>query len=117
PVALASLRLMVIGFPPLDAVVFSLMFNTAPVAFAALGVPITVLSAVTHLPSQALASMVGRQLPFLAFLLPFYVTAAYGGVRSVRAVWPVLAVAGESFALTQFLSSNFISYPLTDVLS
>jgi len=61
--------------------------------------------------------MVGRQLPFLAFLLPFYVTAAYGGVRSVRAVWPVLTVAGGSFALTQFLCSNFVSYPLTDVLS
>jgi lactate permease len=109
--------LISLGFPWIDAVVITLMFNTAPVAFAALGVPITVLSAVTHLPSQALASMVGRQLPFLAFLLPFYVTAAYGGVRCVRAVWPVLAVAGGSFALTQFLCSNFISYPLTDVLS
>jgi lactate permease len=117
PVAIASSMLVVIGFPPLEAVVFSLMFNTAPVAFAALGVPVTVLSAVTHLPSQTIAAMVGRQLPFLAALLPFYVTAAYGGVRSVRAVWPVLAVAGGSFALMQFLCSNFISYPLTDVLS
>jgi lactate permease len=117
PVAIAGSMLVSLGFPPLDAVVVTLMFNTAPVAFAALGVPITVLSAVTHLPSQALASMVGRQLPFLAFLLPFYVTAAYGGVRSVRGVWPALAVAGGTFALTQFFCSNFISYPLTDVLS
>jgi len=117
PVAIASSMLVKLGFPWLDALVITLMFNTAPVAFAALGVPITVLSAVTHLPAQALASMVGRQLPFLAFLLPFYVTAAYGGVRSVRGVWPALAVAGGSFALTQFLCSNFISYPLTDVLS
>src|SRR5262245_8882577 len=117
PVAIATSMLVSLGFPWFEAVVITLMFNTAPVAFAALGVPITVLSAVTHLPSQALASMVGRQLPFLAFLLPFYVTAAYGGVRSVRAVWPVLTVAGGSFALTQFLCSNFVSYPLTDVLS
>ena len=117
PVAIASSMLIMIGFPPLDAVAYSLMFNTAPVAFAALGVPITVLSAVTHLPSQALAAMVGRQLPVLALLLPFYVTAVYGGVRSVRAVWPVLAVAGASFAVMQFLCSNFLTYPLTDVLS
>jgi len=117
PVAIASSLLVAIGFPPLDAVVFALMFNTAPVAFAALGVPITVLSAVTHLPAHALGAMVGRQLPLLALLLPFYVTAVYGGLRSVRAVWPLLAVAGGSFAFMQFLCSNFISYQLTDVLS
>jgi lactate permease len=87
-VAIASSMPITIGFPPLDAIVFTLMFKSAPVAFAALGTPITVLSAVTHLPPQTLAAAVGRQLPFLAFFLPFYVTAAYGGVRSVRAVWP-----------------------------
>lgn len=117
PVAITSSLLIMVGFPPLDAVVFTLMFNTAPVAFAALGVPITVLSAVTHLPASALAAMVGRQLPFFALLLPFYVIAVYGGLKSIRAVWPVLLVAGGSFALTQFLCSNFINYSLTDVLS
>jgi lactate permease len=106
-----------VGFPALEAVVFTLMFNTAPVAFAALGVPITVLSAVTNLPANHLAAMVGRQLPFFALLLPFYVIAVYGGIRSARAVWPVLLVAGGSFALTQFLCSNFLDYSLTDVLS
>ena len=117
PVAITSSLLIMMDFPALDAVVFTLMFNTAPVAFAALGVPITVLSAVTHLPAHALAAMVGRQLPFLALLLPFYVIAVYGGLKSIRAVWPVLLVAGGSFALTQFLCSNFVSYSLTDVLS
>jgi lactate permease len=94
-----------------------LIFNTAPVAFSALGVPITVLAAVTHLPPDALAAMVGRQLPFFALLLPFYVTAVYAGRRSVGAIWPVLLVAGGTFGLFQFLCSNFIQYGLTDVLS
>ena len=64
-----------------------------------------------------LGSMIGRQLPIIALILPFYVTALYGGRRSVRALWPVLLVAGGSFAIMQFVSSNFIDYTLTDVLS
>lgn len=117
PVAITSSLLILVGFPPLEALVFVLIFNTAPVAFGALGVPVTVLGAVTSLPPQALASMVGRQLPIMALILPFYVMVMYGGVRSVRALWPVLLVAGGSFALTQFVTSNFIDYTLTDVLS
>ena len=61
--------------------------------------------------------MVGRQLPFIALLLPFYVMGLYGGARSLRALWPVLLVAGGSFALVQFITSNYINYALTDVLS
>ncbi len=117
PVAITGSLLIMVGFPALDAVVFTLIFNTAPVAFAALGVPITVLGAVTHLPTHLLAAMVGRQLPFFSMLLPFYVTAIYGGVRSIRGVWPVLLVAGGSFALAQFFCSNFMDYSLTDVFS
>lgn len=117
PVAITSSLLIMVGFPALDALVFTLMFNTAPVAFGALGVPITVLSAVTHLPANHLGAMVGRQLPVFALLLPFYVIAVYGGIRSLRGVWPVLLVAAGSFASTQFLCSNFINYALTDVLS
>jgi len=117
PVAITSSLLIMVGFPALDALVFTLIFDTAPVAFGALGVPITVLGAVTHLSPTVLGAMVGRQLPFFAFLLPFYVIAVYGGVRSVRALWPVLFVAGGTFATVQFVCSNFISYSLTDVLS
>ena len=117
PIAVTSSLLIMVGFPAIDAIVFTLMFNTAPVAFAALGVPITVLGAVTHLSPQLLGAMVGRQLPFFALLLPFYVTAVYGGIRSVRAIWPLLLVSGGSFALAQFICSNFIDYSLTDVLS
>ena len=117
PVAITSSLLILVGFPALEALVFVLIFNTAPVAFGALGVPVTVLGAVTGLPAPVLGAMIGRQLPFIALLLPFYVMALYGGTRSVRALWPVLLAAGGSFALCQFIASNFINYALTDVLS
>jgi lactate permease len=117
PVAITSSLLILVGFPALEAVVFVLIFNTAPVAFGALGTPVTVLGAVTGLPTAALGAMIGRQLPFIAIILPFYVIALYGGRRSIRALWPVLLVAGGSFAVSQFVSSNFLDYTLTDVLS
>ena len=117
PVAITSSLLILVGYPALEALVFVLIFNTAPVAFGALGVPVTVLGAVTGLPSATLGAMIGRQLPFIALILPFYVIALYGGLRSIRALWPVLLVAGGSFALSQFVSSNYIDYTLTDVLS
>ncbi len=117
PVAITSSLLILIGFPPIEALVFVLIFNTAPVAFGALGIPLTVLGSVTGLPATTVAAMVGRQLPFIALILPFYVIALYGGRRSVRALWPVLLVAGATFAGAQFLASNFIDYTLADVLS
>ena len=117
PVAITSSLLILLGFPTLEALTFTLIFNTAPVAFGALGVPITVLGAVTHLPADSLAKMVGRQLPFFAFLLPFYVIGVYAGFRNMLRVWPVLLVSGASFALTQFVASNYVNYSLTDVLS
>ena len=86
PVAITSSLLILVGFPPLEALVFVLIFNTAPVAFGALGVPVTVLGAVTGLPAPTLGAMIGRQLPFIALILPFYVMALYGGWRSVRAL-------------------------------
>jgi lactate permease len=117
PVAITSSLLILVGYPPLEALVYVLIFNTAPVAFGALGAPVTVLGAVTGLPATALASMIGRQLPLIALLLPFYVIGLYGGWRSIRALWPVLLVAGGSFAISQFAASNLIDYTLTDVLS
>ncbi len=117
PIAITSSLLILVGFPTLEALVFVLIFNTAPVAFGALGVPVTVLGAVTGLPAGVLGSMIGRQLPIIALILPFYVMAIFGGMRSVRALWPALLVAGGSFAACQFISSNYIDYPLTDVLS
>jgi lactate permease len=117
PVAITSSLLIMCGFPALDALVFVLIFNTTPVAFGALGAPVTVLGAVTGLPAPALAAMIGRQLPIMAAFLPFYVMALYGGMRSIRALWPLLAVAGLSFGIAQFVASNYLDYTLTDVFA
>ncbi len=117
PVAITSALLILVGYPPLEALVFTLIFNTAPVAFGALGVPVTTLAAVTQLPASALGAMIGRQLPLFALLLPFYVMWIYGGRRSVGAIWPVLLVAGGSFAAAQFATANYLDYQLTDVFS
>ena len=117
PIAITSSLLILTGWPAIEALTFTLIFNTAPVAFGALGVPITVLGKVTSLDPNLLAAMVGRQLPFFALLLPFYVMAVFGGRRSVVALWPLLLVAGGSFAGAQFLTSNYGDYQLTDVFS
>jgi lactate permease len=117
PVAITSSLLIMCGFPALEALVFVLIFNTTPVAFGALGAPVTVLGAVTGLPAAQLAQMVGRQLPLMAAFLPFYVMALYGGWRSIRSLWPMLAVAGLSFGVAQFAASNYLDYTLTDVFA
>ena len=117
PVAITSALLIALGFPALDALVFTLIFNTAPVAFGALGAPVTTLAAVTQLSDTTLAAMIGRQLPFIALLLPFYAVGLHGGVRALKGVWPVLLVAGGSFASGQFLASNYLGFALTDVIS
>ena len=116
-IAISASLLITVGWEPLEAVTYSLIFDTAPVAYGALGIPVTVLGAVTHLPADQLGAMVGRQLPFLAFLLPFYVMGVFGGRRSIAALWPLLLVAGGSFALIQFGVSNFFDYRLTDVFA
>jgi len=117
PIAIGSALLIGLGFPILDALAITLVFDTAPVAFGALGVPVTTLAQVTSLHAPLLSAMIGRQLPFFAFLLPFYVMAVFMGVRSLRTIWPVALVAGGSFALTQFFVSNFIGPELPDVLA
>ena len=117
PIAITSSLLILTGWPAIEALTFTLIFNTAPVAFGALGVPVTVLAKVTGLPASTLGAMIGRQLPLFALLLPFYVMFIYGGRRSVAAMWPLLLVAGGSFALFQFGTANFGDYQLTDVFA
>jgi lactate permease len=117
PVAITASLLIMVGFPALEALVLVLIFNTTPVAFGALGTPVTVLGAVTGLPAKELAAMVGRQLPFIAAFLPFYVMAIYGGWRSIRSLWPMLLVSGMSFGVAQFAASNYLDYTLTDVFA
>src|SRR5258708_24384152 len=117
PVAIGSALLIALGFPALEALTLTLIFNTAPVAFGALGTPITTLAAVTPLPLTSLSAMIGRQLPLFALVLPFYALIIFTGFRSLRTMWPVALVAGGSFALTQFTVSNFVGPQLPDVLA
>lgn len=117
PIAITSALLISLGFQPVSAVVYALIFNTAPVAFGALGAPVATLAAVTQLPDHVLGAMIGRQLPALALILPFYVIILDGGFKAVRGCWPVLLIAGGTFGTIQLFSSNYLSYALTDVLS
>jgi lactate permease len=106
PVAVTAAILIGLGFPPLAASGLSLIANTAPVAFGALGTPIVALAAVTGLDVKDLGAMVGRQLPVFSVLIPFWLIWAFCGFRKMKEVWPALAVAGVSFAVPQWLISN-----------
>src|SRR5262245_21604934 len=117
PVAVTGAMLIGLGFPPLEASALSLIANTAPVAFGALGTPIVALQGVTGLDLHSLSAMVGRQLPFFSVIVPFWLIAAYAGFRGVRELWPALLVAGVSFAIPQFLVSNFHGPWLVDIVA
>jgi L-lactate transport len=117
PVAVTAFLLVGLEFTPIQAVVVSLIANTAPVAFGALGVPIVALAGVTGIEIGKLSSMVGRQLPFLSFVLPAYLALVVAGVKGLRRTWPAALVAGFSFAAVQFLVSNLWGPYATDVAS
>jgi lactate permease len=117
PVAVTAAILMGLGFAPLSAAGLSLIANTAPVAFGALGTPIIVLAAVTGLDIQALSAMVGRQLPFFSLLVPFWLIWAFVGFRRMLEIWPAILVAGVAFAVPQFLMSNYHGPWLVDVVA
>jgi lactate permease len=117
PVAICSVMLVALGFKPVKAVALALVADTAPVAFGAIAIPITTLAGVTGLPQQDLGSMVGRQTPFLALILPLIMVAMVDGRRGLRETWPVALVGGSAFAVGQFVSSNYISIGLADVIA
>ncbi|MGZ4296650.1 MAG: L-lactate permease, partial [Solirubrobacteraceae bacterium] len=117
PVAICSVMLVGVGLSPLRAVAVALVADTAPVAFGAIAIPITTLGQVSGLPVHDLSSMVGRQTPFLAFILPFILVFMVDGRRGVRAVWPAAFTAGLVFAVLQFVMSNYISMELTDIIA
>src|SRR4029077_18570397 len=102
PVAVSAALMVGAGFRPLDAAVLSLLANTAPVAFGALGTPITTLAQVTGLDELKLSAMAGRQLPFFSLLIPAWLVWVMAGWRGVVGVWPAGLVAGGSFAVAQF---------------
>jgi lactate permease len=117
PVAITGALLIGIGFNPLQASTLSLIANTAPVAFGAMGTPIFALQGVTGIDANVLSTMIGRQLPVFSLIVPFWLIGAYDGLRGIRAVWPILLVAGISFAVPQFLMSNFVGPSLVDVVA
>jgi lactate permease len=115
PVAVTGAMLIGLGFAPLAASGLSLIANTAPVAFGALGSPLIALAGVTGLDLLQLSGMVGRQLPFFSVLVPFWLIWAFCGFAGMAAIWPAILVAGVTFAVPQYLISNFHGPWLVDV--
>src|SRR5467141_2107970 len=117
PVAVTAAILIGLGCSPLAASGLSLIANTAPVAYGALGTPIAGLASVTGIDPYLLGAMVGRQLPFFSLIVPFWLIWAFAGFRDMLEIWPAILVAGVFFALPQFLMSNFHGPWLVDVVA
>ncbi len=117
PVAITAALLVGLGFNPLYAAGLCLIANTAPVAFGALGIPITVAGQVTGIDAFKIGAMTGRQLPLLSVIVPFWLVAMMDGWRGIKETWPAALVAGASFAVTQYFTSNFIGPELPDITS
>jgi len=115
PVAITAALLVGLGFKPLYAAGLCLIVNTAPVAFGAMGIPIIVAGQVTGLDPFEIGQMAGRQLPFLTIIVLFWIMAIMDGWRGVKETWPAVLVAGGSFAIAQYLTSNFIGPELPDI--
>jgi lactate permease len=115
PVAVTGAILIGLGFSPLAASGLSLIANTAPVAYGALGTPIAGLASVTELDPFLLGAMVGRQLPFFSLIVPFWLISAFAGWRGMLQIWPAILVTGVSFAVPQFLISNYINPWIVDI--
>ena len=115
PVAITGSILIGLGFSPLAASGLSLIANTAPVAYGALGTPIQGLASVTGLDPYILGAMVGRQLPVFSLIVPFWVVWAFAGWRGMKEVWPAILVTGVTFAIPQFVISNFINPWIVDI--
>jgi lactate permease len=117
PVAISAALLVGLGFNPLYAAGICLIANTAPVAFGAIGIPITAMEGPTGIPAMEISKVVGRQLPFLSIIIPFYLVVIMAGFKKTMEIFPAILVSGLSFALTQFLTSNFLGPELPDILS
>ena len=117
PVAITAAVLMGVGFKPVYAASICLLANTAPVAFGSIGIPILVAGQVSGVDTFAISQMAGRTLPFISLIIPFYIVILISGWKKGIEVWPATLVCGFSFALTQYLSSNFLGPMLPDILS
>ncbi|WP_137888368.1 lactate permease LctP family transporter [Pseudomonas sp. 2FE] len=117
PVAITAALLVGLGFNPLYAAGLCLIANTAPVAFGALGIPIIVAGQVTGIDAFKIGAMAGRQLPLLSIIVPFWLVFMMDGFRGIKETWPAALVAGASFAITQYFTSNYIGPELPDITS
>ncbi|MDO9708524.1 L-lactate permease [Paracraurococcus lichenis] len=117
PVAVTGAVLIGLGFSPLAASGLSLIANTAPVAYGALGTPVIALAGVTGLDLMDLSAMIGRQLPFFSLIVPFWLIWAFAGFRGMIQIWPAILVTGVSFAVPQYLVSNYMGPFLVDVIA
>lgn len=117
PVAICAVMLIALGFNPIKAAAVCLVANTSPVAFGALGLPVTTLAKLTKLPVHDLSTMIGRQTPLLALFIPFILVAIVDGRRGLRETWPIAAAAAISFAITQSLASYLFPVELVDICS
>lgn len=117
PVAISAALLVGLGFNPLYAAGLCLIANTAPVAFGAIGSPVIAFEGPTGVAAKEIAKMIGRQLPFLSVIIPFYLVFIMAGFKKTMEVLPAILVAGVSFAITQFITSNYLGPELPDILS
>lgn len=117
PVAITAAMLVGLGFQPVYAAGVCLIANTAPVAFGAIGIPIVVAAGVTHLPLMSISAMVGRQLPFVAVIVPLWLVVTMSGWKSAMEVLPAIIVTGVCFAVSQFVVSNFVGPYLPDIVA
>ena len=117
PVAITATMVLGLGVPPLRAATAVLLANTAPVAFGAVGTPITTAGTLTGIPATHIGAIVGHQAPFVAVFVPFLLVFIIDGLRGVRQTWPALIVIGASFAVAIWLASTYFSYELTDVVA
>ncbi|MDJ1131013.1 L-lactate permease [Streptomyces iconiensis] len=117
PVAITGVMLMALGFSPVRAAVTVLVANTAPVAFGAIATPIITAGSLTKIPYEDIGAYVGRQTPLLALFVPLLLVALVDGTRGIRQTWPVALVCGSAFAVAQFISANYVSVELTDIIA
>ena len=117
PVAITATMIIALGMTPLRTAAVVLLANTAPVAFGAIAIPITTAAALTGIPATHIGAIVGRQAPLLAVFVPILLLLIADGRRGVREVWPAALVTGLSFAIAQFVTSNYISVELTDIVA
>jgi L-lactate permease len=125
PVAITASILASLGFEPVTGAVLALLANTAPVAFGSIGIPVVTLGGLvapilhkdTTATTLALSAMVGRQLPLFSIIIPAYLIVVLAGWKRMREILPAVLVTGVSFAIVQFLVSNFVGPELTDILA